>query len=240
MEIETEKNLTALAKKAYNSGIARCTDFLSASELTVFERIKTNLAYANPSSFGGYEGAERQVVQFGEGEFPIVCLQVEALNDKFSDKFSHRDFLGSVLNLGLERSVLGDIIVKDNVGYLFCLERMEPFITQNLTKVARTSVIVSRFTGRMEALRETEEVVCTVSSLRADCLASAVFRISRSDAEKAAENGFLLVNGKSVKPSSHCKEGDILTLRGKGKFCFEQDRGLTRKERHTIVALVYR
>lgn len=240
MELETQKNLVALAKKAYASGFPRYSDFLTPNELAVFDKIKGELSYAEPASFGGYEGAERQVVKFGEGDFPIVCLKVEPLNAKFSDKLTHRDFLGSVLNLGLERSVLGDILVRENVGYLFCLERMERFITENLDRVAHTSVSVTRFEGEVTALQNVEEIVCTVSSLRADCLASAVFHVSRGDAEKAANNGFLLVNGRQIKPSANCKEGDNITLRGKGKFCFKEERGMTRKERHTVVALLYR
>lgn len=240
METDIEKNLTALAEKSYSSGIARCTDFLSASEMTVYETCKTRLSYASPRAYGGYEGAERQVVRFGEGKFPVVCLKIEPINAKFSDKLTHRDFLGSVLNLGLDRSVIGDIIVKDNTGDLFCLERMEPFILQNLTRVAHTSVVASKYEGEVSEVCETEQMTCTVSSLRADCLACAVFHVSRGDAEKAAENGFLLVNGRQIKPSFVCKEGYVLTLRGKGKFCFLEERGMTKKERHTILALKYR
>lgn len=234
MVTETNKNLIALAKKSYASGIPRFSDFLSVTEYAEFLKVEQEISYAEVKAFGGYENAERKVIGFGGGEFPIVCLKISPINQRFSDKLTHRDFLGSVLNLGLERSVIGDILVKGNVGYLFCLSRMEEYIKNNLTSINHTSVIVERWEEEVSSLAEKEEISVTVSSLRVDCIVSAVLKVSRSEAERLAENGWILVNGKPLSGDKKAKAGDTFAVRGKGKFTFLEEEGKSRKDRTFI------
>ena len=233
-------NLTLLAQKAYGSGLPRYTDFLSVSELEVYARLERELSFASPRAFGGYEGAERKIIGFFAEEFPIVCLNIEPVNRKFSDELSHRDFLGSVLNLGLERSVIGDILVHGNTGYLFCLSRMAGFLCENLTSVSRTSVKVSVWEGETAFLVKKERVTVSVSSLRADCVVSAVLHLSRGDAECLAKCGLVLVNGRVAEGDRRVKEGDVFAVRGKGKFVFLREEGKSRKDRQFITVEIYR
>ncbi len=96
------------------------------------------------ATFGGYDGAERAVAAFGNGcqyaEFPVKIIKAEPLSQKFADKLSHRDFLGSLMGLGIKRNVLGDIVIKENTGYIFCLDSIADYIVQNLDKVRHTGV----------------------------------------------------------------------------------------------------
>ena len=94
------------------------------AELDAFHRMEQELFYAHPVLFGGSEEAERMVVRFGDPEdmgyeeaFPITLLKIEPLLQKYADALGHRDFLGALMNLGIERSTLGDIFIKDNCGF---------------------------------------------------------------------------------------------------------------------------
>ena len=133
-----KKRLTELYERAENYGCAFYTDFLSLSEQSVLEELNLKATL-----FGGYPLAERKLARFGESygeDFPAVFIKIEPLQKKFADKLTHRDFLGSILGLGLKRSVLGDIIVHDNCGYLVCLDSIADFIVSELEKVKHTNV----------------------------------------------------------------------------------------------------
>ena len=116
-EIQQLKNrFHDLADKAYQQGIFTFTGFLGLSEQDIFWREEAALKYAGFCMSGGCEGSDRVVVRFGNAEelgyeipFPIVCIHIEPLTVKFAEQLSHRDFLGALMNLGIERSTLGDI-----------------------------------------------------------------------------------------------------------------------------------
>ena len=135
MDEQLRKRFTELFERAERTGVPQSTKFLTAAEQS--ELISTRLPCA---LFGGYEGAERRVAVFGEGEPDVVCLRIAPVSRRFSDTLTHRDFLGSLMALGLSREVLGDIVVSDNEGYLFCLAGIADFISENLTEVKRTAV----------------------------------------------------------------------------------------------------
>ena len=133
------KRFIELAKKSYDKGIFLFTDFLGLAEQTVFESAAAEFRHVKYECFGGARGAERIMVRFGDEEsfgysldFPICALKCEPINQKFSDRLTHRDFLGALLSLGIERSCLGDIAIIDNVGYLFCLEKIADYIKNQL------------------------------------------------------------------------------------------------------------
>ena len=84
---------------------------------------------------GGYEDAERVIVRFGsedelgyEEAYPITLLRIAPLQSKFADDLTHRDFLGSLMNLGIERDVLGDLLINEKCAYLFCKESVADYI----------------------------------------------------------------------------------------------------------------
>lgn len=90
------------------------------------------------ATFGGYDGAERAVAAFGNGcqyaEFPVKIIKAEPLSQKFADKLSHRDFLGSLMGLGIKRNVLGDIVIKENTGYIFALIQLRIILCKILIR----------------------------------------------------------------------------------------------------------
>ncbi len=124
-ELSLKKRFSELAQKAYKQNTYIFTNFLSINELNTFYTMSNEINFIGYSAYGGNEQCERQLIAFGsvndfgyECEFPIRLIQITPLLKKFSDTFSHRDFLGAILNLGIERNVIGDIFIKNNSGYV--------------------------------------------------------------------------------------------------------------------------
>ena len=111
--LQLKKRLLELADKSYNRGIYTYTPFLSLSEQQVFYEVQKEVAHAGYAMEGGAPICERKMIRFGsvdnlgyEEDFPIVCVEIMPVTPKFADKFTHRDFLGAVMNLGIERSTI--------------------------------------------------------------------------------------------------------------------------------------
>ena len=197
------------------------------------------------TSFGGYENAERVVIGFGEEikneDFPICCIKIEPLQQKFADKLSHRDFLGSLMNLGINRSTLGDIIIDDNCGYLFCLESISDYILENLTRVKHTSVKCTIISADKELkIKEPEEKEIIVSSIRADAIIGAVYKLSRNQVSALFSQQLVFINSKCItKPSAFLRENDVVSVRHKGRFVFCGELRKTKKDRVIVEVKVF-
>ncbi|MBQ9531193.1 MAG: RNA-binding protein [Eubacterium sp.] len=236
-----EKRITELYNRAFERGYNTFSEFLNLDELSTALNLKLPC-----SVFGGYENAERCVIGFGNDiineDFPICCIKIEPLKQKFADKLTHRDFLGSLMNLGINRSTLGDIIINENSGYLFCLESISDYIIENLSRVKHTSVKckkVSSLTDMIINEPETKEII--VSSIRADAIISAVYKLSRNEVSSLFNQQRVFINSKTVtKPSVFLKENDIVSVRHKGRFIFCFELRQTKKERIVVEVKIYR
>ena len=200
MSDETEllkKRFAELAAKSYNAGIFTFTDFLGLAEQSAFEECRSALSGIKYTAFGGAEGAERVMIRFGDVEelgyevpFPIVTLRIAPASQKFADKLTHRDFLGSLLNLGIERSVLGDIVIIDNVGYVFVHEDMAEYISTSLTRIKHTDVRISIAEELPEGELYRREVRrIQISSERLDAVIAKTFSLSRDEDSCSSEAG---------------------------------------------------
>lgn len=230
--------LLDLAKRSYNQNIYTYSNFLSAAELSLLEDLKDDLSYIHYECFGGNELAERQIVGFGSeedfgyaGHFPIAVIKISPLLEKFSDPLNHRDFLGALMHLGIERSTLGDILVKEKTAYLFCLDSIADYICKELTKVKHTNVKCEITDLDIPALKPTlvdEEF--PVASLRLDGIIASLLNCSRSEALSFFEDKKVTLNGHVTgRNSTLLKDGDIFSVRGYGKFIFAGRGGSTRK-----------
>ena len=135
------KHLSDIDTRAFEREYATFSEFLNINEISL---LKEQTFKSRSTLFGGYEMSERCVAGFGsdikESDFPISCIKIEPLLSKFSDKLTHRDFLGSLMQLGINRNTLGDIVVNGNTACLFCLKSISDYIIENLTRVKHTSV----------------------------------------------------------------------------------------------------
>lgn len=230
--------LADLAKRAYNQNIYTYSNFLSATELSWLEEMREDISYIHCETFGGNELSERQVAGFGSeeefgyaGVFPITVVRVSPLLQKFSDSLNHRDFLGALMHLGIERDTIGDIFIKENTAYIFCLERIADYICTELTKVKHTNVKCEITDMDIPALTPTlvdEEF--PVASLRLDGIIASLLKCSRNEALALFEDKRVTLNNRVTgRNSITLKDGDVFSVRGYGKFIFAGTGGSTRK-----------
>ena len=191
-------------------------------------------------SFGGYEEAERRIYSFRpssvpvyEWDYPIDCLKIEPKAIKFSEKLSHRDYLGALLNLGVDRNTIGDILVDENAAWMFCQRKMTDFFLENLCRVRHTTINITLVSNPEEFPKPKMEAISgTCASVRLDSLIALAFQASRSSMVSCIEGGTVYVNGRLVTSNGYePKDGDIISVRGKGRFCYEGTTGTTKKGR---------
>ncbi len=239
-----KKHLKELSDRADNRHYTTVSDFLSLDELSMAVNQKYSSNYI---LYGGYDNAERKIIAFGDyiekDTLPIVCIEIKPSQQKFADALTHRDFLGSLMNLGINRSTLGDIVIKNNVGYLFCLEGISEYIVSSLTRIKHTTVncsITDIVPEIINELPEEEEII--VSSLRVDAVICAVYKLSRNQATQLINQEKVFINSKAAyKESLQLKDNDRISVRGYGKFILSNsDLRTTKKGKNIIGVRVYR
>lgn len=175
----------------------------------------------------------------------LVSASVRILHVKGSGfrNLSHRDYLGSILGLGLERDVLGDIFVADeHTAYLACKGEIADFLTDQLTHVASDTVRVSQmpagFVPPVE--RKRQAIRDTVASARLDCVVAALTNFSREKAQVAVRSGLVELNYETVEACDTTVEPPcVLSVRGVGKFSVLSFDGETKKGRMRLSAEKY-
>ena len=144
------KRIRELANLSYQRDIVTFSDFLNLNEQNMVSSLKQQFPQVVMETFGGYDNAERQMVAFHPDalaftwEYPIDCLKIEPKAIKFSENLSHRDYMGALLNLGVDRSVIGDIIVQEKAAWFFCQSKMTEFFLENLCRVRHTNILITK------------------------------------------------------------------------------------------------
>lgn len=247
--VQYQNRFRELADKSYTQNVYTFTGFLSMAEQDVYYRMERELQFASAVLFGGTGDCERKVLRFGnaeefgyEEEFPIACIHIVPLIKKFADDFSHRDFLGALMNLGLERSSLGDIFLLEKEAYLFCLENMAEFICDNLDKVKHTNVRCERVTDTRELpVREPIPEEINVSSERADGVIAKLYHLSREKSQNLFAEKKVYIDGRMTENLSRTlKDGEIVSVRGFGRFIYQGIKYHTKKGKLCVSVEVYR
>ncbi len=237
------KRLNDLYKRSYNNNTFEFSDFLTVQEQDEFNMRKKDFPGNCFSFWGGYELAERRIVRFGNEEelgykvdFPISCIMISPVSEKFAASCTHRDFLGALMSLGLERRIFGDIIVKDKNAYLFCEERFSSFVCDNLVSVGRNQVHCEVCIFPEENVRkEREKIGIQVNSLRADAVVAKVCKLSRGAVLPLFLQKHVILNGQTLENKDKTlKEGDIFSVRGYGKFAVGESTGLSKKGKENV------
>lgn len=245
---QLQRRFMELAERAYNTGRYTYTSFLNLRELDVFSRMANHLRHVSYALWGGTEGSERKLIQFGNHELcgyeespPIACARIKPVHAKFADDLTHRDFLGAIMNLGIEREAIGDIRVIENAGYVFCLTRIAPYIIEQLTAVRHTTVACAIVPGLPEAAAQAmESVAIQVASERLDAVLAHLYKLSRADAQELFQSGRVFVNDRMQESCSYApKAGDIVSVRGYGRFRYNGITGRTKKGKHVVTVEKY-
>lgn len=236
------KRIRELAVLADRRSCVTYTDFLNLNEQNILHQTIQKFSWIKGETFGGYEGAERRMAAFipedpvRGAEYPIACVRIEPVNARFAEDLSHRDILGALMNLGIDRSKTGDIALCGEEFYLFCHSSLAPLVCDELVRIRHTVVRCSvcdpddfHYEPRTETIRG------SVASVRLDSMMALAFHASRSSLLSLIEDGRVFVNGKLVT-SNACqpKSGDLISVRGLGKFRYVDAVGQTKKGRCMI------
>ena len=248
MDEHAEKNLKRfeeLAERARRSCVYTYSSFHSTETASLAYRVASE---NEVTIWGGTDNSERVVVRFGdpkelgyEEDFPIRIVCVKPKQEKFAGDMTHRDFLGAVLNLGIERDVVGDILIAEHTAYLFVLEELADFVCLEWERVRRTAV-------KCEPVKEipagllpklAEETV-TVASPRLDAVLAKLYHLSRGDAKSLFEAEKVTVNGKvCTNPETMLKPDSKVSIRGFGRFEYRGEEHATRKGKTGITIRRY-
>ena len=229
------------------------TKFLDLNQQSAFMSLPRD-SEVRQFLFGGYDNAERKIGVFvpsvygisSEDDYsgyadekPICAIRIE--KDKFSS-LSHRDYLGAIMNTGIARETVGDIITDDKGAYVTVLCEIAEYLKSELFRIGRGTVKVSDadFSSVEEIAPKTKESFVTVASLRLDNVISAAFSLSRKKAVEEIASGKVFVNDVlTEKNDFKVPVGAKIVLRGKGKAVLSEEKGKSRKDRPQIIIKRY-
>jgi len=247
-ELAIKKKLLDMADRSYRNNQYIFTDFLSMADMAVYHESEREFTYAKAIVWNNDGICERGMIRFGnpdsfgyEEDFPIDIVCISPLAEKFAESLSHRDFLGALMNVGIERDVLGDIIVDEKKAYVFCQNKMTDYIIENLTRVRHTPVLGKKIEKLPEIKsREKKELIIQVASERIDGVVSKVYHLSRGDSATLFTSQKVYLNGRLMENYSHgLKAGDVVSVRGFGRFTYKGSSGLSKKGKINAVVEIY-
>lgn len=199
--------------------------------------------------FGGYEGAQRTRLFIYPDYYDFSdisdCISAVEIRGSGYEKLTHSSFLGALTSLGIDRAKMGDIVVRGNSGILFADSAIVRFLlddTPPLTRVARDSVKLFEFTVPKDFIdqKEFKDIFDTLSSPRLDAVVAALSGVSREKAKGLCLGGSVLVNHiLQERPDAEIRDGDVITVRGFGKFIVVSLAEKTKKDRHKLIAKKY-
>lgn len=224
------------------------TDFLDLAQIELVQKFINKTKIENYMSFGGFEQAERKIFVFYPEKFNstvveknlsniIQIIRIELLDD-LKGKYTHRDYLGAVIKLGIERKKVGDIIVDNNGADIIVDKDISKFLLENLgslTRFSKSEITVQNIQDIRQVEIKKEELEIIVSSMRLDNVISELARCSRNKALDIINQERVFVNFQcETKKTKQIKPGDMITIRGKGRFFIKEEVGNTKSGRIVI------
>ena len=224
------------------------TDFLDMYQISLVENFLRKINFKNYKFFGGYEDSERKVLIIYPDKYNdkmieknyskmLKIVRIE-LPEEEQGKYSHRNYLGGIVKLGLKREKVGDILVSNEGADIIVVDDFKEILKNELPKLTRfenSKISIEEISNIKKKEIKIEEVSIIVPSLRLDNIVSDLARTSRSKAAEIINQERVFVNGQNeTKLSKQVKLGDIITIRGKGRFVIKEFTGTTRSGRTVI------
>ncbi len=238
------RQMTDKYNRCFSKHIPIFTDFLNLHEQSIFQEHIQEFSHVHYALFGGYHDAERRILAFYPKDmthefvaYPLELLEIQPRNKRFSQKLTHRDYLGALLNLGINRNRVGDIIVQDCSAYVFVYTTLTQFITDHLLTVRQTEVTVHKLIDLPEDVLSPrfKTIRGTIASLRLDALVKLALSLSRGKASDLIKASKVYVNSKLItSPAYVLKIKDKISVRGYGKFIIHYIGEKTKKDRTPI------
>lgn len=220
------------------------TTFMGETKQTLAKKYFQSVKFDSYLFFGGYELSERKILglfpyEISKDDFPISALEFKF---RACDKLSHRNFLGALMSLGIERDTVGDILVEDGRAVVFVKSEIKEYITSQLFKIGNVGIKIKD--AQINSLPQGREQVSkslTVSSLRLDNVVSASCNLSREKTRTTILSGDVCLNYEQTQNVSKVmSKDDEFSVRGYGKFILNDVFGQTKKGRIKISVLYFR
>lgn len=229
------------------------TDFLDMYQISLVENFLRKIKFENYKLYGGYEESERKILIIYPEKYDEEMLSKNydkmlkviriTLPEEEKGKYSHRNYLGGIVKLGLKREKVGDILVSDDGADIIVVDDFAEILKKelpSLTRFEKSKIIIEKLSNLRKKEIRIEEVKIIVPSLRLDNIVSDLARTSRSKAAQIIEQERVFVNGQNeTKLSKQVKLNDIITIRGKGRFVIKEFAGTTRSGRTVILIEKY-
>ena len=224
------------------------TDFLDLAQIELVQKFINKIKMENYMSYGGFEQAERKMFVFYPEKFNEAVVKKNLANivkiirielpDDLKGKYTHRDYLGAIIKLGVERKKVGDIIVDSNGADIIIDKDISKFLLENLgslTRFSKSAITEENIENLRTVEIKKEEIEIIVSSLRLDNVISELARCSRNKGLDIINMERVFVNFQcETKKTKPIKSGDMVTIRGKGRFYIKDIVGQTRSGRTII------
>ncbi len=219
------------------------TDFLDQMEQKLVENFLKYQKIVNYFYTGGFEEAERRILIIYPKKLHDIIPNINlneyintiriTLPNEMKGQYSHRNYLGGIMKLGIAREKVGDILVDDNGADILVIPEMIKFLLNNvpsLTRFSKSKIEQINLEDLRTIELKTETIKITVSSMRLDNLVAELAKCSRGKANEILGKERVMINYEvAQKSSKEVKENDTITIRGKGRFVLRQIVGNTRK-----------
>lgn len=186
---------------------------------------------------GGYPDAQRKIACFipdgMEFSVDLVCLR-SSYDSRFK-KLTHSDVLGCLMHSGIEREVIGDIIVEDCDIYVFCKKKIASYIQNQCVMIGRCPISFHESIDSVSFTQNKEQFTITCSSLRLDSMVAILSHCSRSDALKKIHAGFVKVNDVVLEQNVQLCNNDFVSIRKTGRFQFLKVVSKTKKDKLVLL-----
>ncbi len=253
-DVLLQRRMQDLSNQAYYRGIPVFSDFLDLNELNILHTAPKGSLLCGYRTFGGYAFAERRMAAFlpdalslqlekNTGRenasigYPLRSLEIAPAHAKFAEELTHRDYLGALMNLGLGRGKIGDILVSGKSAVVFVKEESADYIAGQLTKIRHTTVTATPKEPDVDGWRPRfQEIKGTVPSVRLDTVLSVAWPQSRSKLAGYIAAAKVFVNGKLTTGNGYrLKDGDLISVRGLGRIQYGGILSETKKGRYAVL-----
>ena len=241
-----QKRMLDLSQRAESGQFYTCSNFLTPLEQD--QLLSSKEQFFPFYLTGGNEQAIRKIAVFGNAslfgypfEDPIRVMQICPKSEKFMEDLSHRDYLGALMSLGIDRSLTGDILVREKEAYVYVLEPIISFLTENLTTIRHSQVVCQEAESNIPQLEIRFQTLSgNIASERLDLLVAFLTGNKRETAKELLSSQKVFVNGYlKESPGQKVEPGDVITIRGYGKYIYDGIRGESRKGRLFISVRKY-
>ena len=224
------------------------TDFLDMYQISLVKSFMKKIDFESYILYGGFENAERNILIIYPDKYNANMIEKNyskiikviriTLNDEEKGKYSHRNYLGGIVKVGMKREKVGDILVSDDGADILVKDETAETLKQELgtlTRFENSKIEIVDLQDLRQQEIKVEELSIIVPSLRLDNFVSDLAKTSRSKAAQIIYSERVFINGQNeTKASKQVKLGDIITIRGKGRFIVKEFSGTTRSGRTVV------